>query len=96
MTRWTLSDVMAQSLAAPSPHADPEQVKFIQRLVDKLKYCKEVLVSIKTAGATGNAVPEESDAMGSALVAGGGANGHGHGPAMGTTMASRTSKMALR
>ena len=62
---------MAQSLAAPSPHADPEQVKFIQRLVDKLKYCKEVLVSIRTASATGNAVPEESEAMGSALLAGG-------------------------
>lgn len=36
---------MAQSLAAPSPRVDQdsEQVKFIQRLVDKVKYCKEVL-----------------------------------------------------
>jgi len=94
MTRWTLSDVMAQSLAAPSPRADPEQVKFIQRLVDKLKYCKEVLVSIRTASATGSAVPEESEAMGSALMAGGSGNGHAHGPA--TMTASRTTKMALR
>ena len=94
MTRWTLSDVMAQSLAAPSSRADPEHVKFIQRLVDKLKYCKEVLVSIRTASATGSAVPEESEAMGSALIAGGGGNGHAHGPASMT--ASRTTKMALR
>ena len=85
---------MAQSLAAPSSRADPEHVKFIQRLVDKLKYCKEVLVSIRTASATGSAVPEESEAMGSALIAGGGGNGHGHGPASMT--ASRTTKMALR
>ena len=87
---------MAQSLAAPSPRADPEQVKFIQRLVDKLKYCKEVLVSIRTASATGSAVPEESDAMGSALIAGGGGgnNGQAHGPA--TMTASRTTKTALR
>lgn len=85
---------MAQSLAPPSPRADPEQVKFIQRLVDKLKYCKEVLVSIRTASATGSAVPEESEAMGSALMAGGGGNGHAHGPA--TMTASRTTKMALR
>jgi cell cycle serine/threonine-protein kinase CDC5/MSD2 len=94
MTRWTLSDIMAQSLAAPSPRADPEQVKFIQRLVDKLRYCKEVLVSIRTASATGSAVPEESDAMGSALIAGGSGNGQAHGPA--TMTASRTTKMALR
>jgi hypothetical protein len=73
MTRWTL---MAQSLAPPSPRADPEQ--FVQRLVDKLKYCKEVLVSIRTASATGSAVPEESDAMGLAVIAGGGRGGHGH------------------
>ena len=63
---------MAQSLAAPSPRADPQQVKFIQRLVDRLKHCKEVLVSIRTASATESAVPEESDAMGLALIAGGG------------------------
>ena len=85
---------MAQSLAAPSPNADVEQVKFMQRLVDKLKYCKEVLVSIRTASATGSAVPEESDAMGSALVAGGNGNGHAQVPA--TMTASRTTKSALR
>lgn len=48
LTRHKLSDVMAQSLTTPS---DPEQAKFNQKLVDKLKYCKEVLVSIKEASA---------------------------------------------
>lgn len=39
---------MAQSLD-PSISPVPEQMKFNQKLVDKLKYCKEVLVSIKEA-----------------------------------------------
>ena len=88
---------MAQSLVTPSPpssNTDLEQIKLVQRLVDKLKYCKEVLVSIRTASATGSAVPEESEAMGTALMAGAGGNGHAHGPA--TMTASRTTKMALR
>ena len=88
MTRWTLSDLMAQSLAAPSAHADPEQVKFIQRLVDKLKYCKEVLVSIKTASATENTIPEESNAMGTD-------NGWAHAPATMATGTSTTSSSRL-
>jgi cell cycle serine/threonine-protein kinase CDC5/MSD2 len=50
LTRWRLSDVMATSLRAPS--ANPEQAKFDQRLVDKLKYCRDVLGSIKTASET--------------------------------------------
>ncbi|KAI0063902.1 Pkinase-domain-containing protein [Artomyces pyxidatus] len=49
MTRWTLSEVMAQSLQPPSD--DVDQAKFNQRLVDKLKYCKEVLLSIRNASA---------------------------------------------
>lgn len=40
---------MAQSLDART--SDPEQNKFNQKLVDKLKYCKEVLVSIREASA---------------------------------------------
>lgn len=40
---------MAQSLN-PRP-SDPEQIKFNQKLLDKLKYCKEVLVSIREASA---------------------------------------------
>ncbi|KAF8882459.1 kinase-like domain-containing protein [Infundibulicybe gibba] len=58
MTRWTLSDVMALSLQSPA-NMDQDQAKFNQRLVDKLKYCKEVLISIRTASANGVAVPEE-------------------------------------
>ncbi|KAH6908386.1 Pkinase-domain-containing protein [Coprinopsis sp. MPI-PUGE-AT-0042] len=52
LTRWTLQDVMAFSLNPPSDASEDEQ-KFNQKLVDKLKYCKEVLISIKTASAGG-------------------------------------------
>ncbi|KIK68787.1 hypothetical protein GYMLUDRAFT_154432 [Collybiopsis luxurians FD-317 M1] len=54
LTHWTLSDIMRTSLrAAASTTAtyDEETIKFNQRLVDKLKYCKEVLVSIRSASA---------------------------------------------
>ncbi|KXN83099.1 Cell cycle serine/threonine-protein kinase CDC5/MSD2 [Leucoagaricus sp. SymC.cos] len=51
LTRHKLSDIMAQSLNPTSNNNDPEQVRFNQKLVDKLKYCKEVLVSIKEASA---------------------------------------------
>ena len=40
---------MAQALNPPI--ADPDQAKFNQKLVDKLKYCKEVLASIRNASA---------------------------------------------
>ncbi|KAL4072449.1 kinase-like domain-containing protein [Scleroderma yunnanense] len=50
LTRYTLSEIMAQALQPPV--ADPEQAKFQQRLVDKLKYCKEVLTSIRNASAS--------------------------------------------
>lgn len=61
MTRWTLSEVMAQALQPPV--ADPDQARFNQKLVEKLKYCKEVLASIHNASA--NQTPEgdeETDA----------------------------------
>ncbi|KAF8877248.1 hypothetical protein CPB84DRAFT_1852738 [Gymnopilus junonius] len=64
MTRWTLRDVMAQSLLPPSSvqaGQDPEQAKFVAKLVDKLKYCKEVLISIKNAG--GQAGVEGAEGM---------------------------------
>lgn len=41
---------MAQALQPPP--VDPDQAKSQQRLVDKLKYCKEVLTSIRNASAT--------------------------------------------
>jgi hypothetical protein len=40
---------MARALLPPS--TDPEQAKFARRLLDKLKYCKEVLLSIRNASA---------------------------------------------
>ncbi|KAN0135902.1 Protein kinase-like domain containing protein [Lactarius tabidus] len=50
LTRWTLSQVMARALLPPS--SDPEQAKLAQRLLDKLKHCKEVLLSIRNASAS--------------------------------------------
>lgn len=41
---------MAQALKGPV--ADLEQAKFNQKLLDKLKYCKEVLTSIRNASAS--------------------------------------------
>ncbi|KAF8531148.1 Pkinase-domain-containing protein [Gautieria morchelliformis] len=49
LTRWPLSDLMARALMPP--HHDPSKAKFHQRLLDKLLYCKEVLTSIRNAGA---------------------------------------------
>jgi hypothetical protein len=40
---------MARALLPPS--TDLEQAKFARRLLDKLKYCKEVLLSIRNASA---------------------------------------------
>jgi len=49
LARYTLSEIMA--LALQPPVTDADQAKFNQRLVDKLKYCKEVLTSIRNASA---------------------------------------------
>ena len=84
MTRWTLSEVMAMSLKPASAllGIEPERVKFNQKLYDKLKYCREVLVSIRTASAAGLPIPEENDAT----------------PAVGSGMGigKRASKASLR
>jgi hypothetical protein len=56
MTQWTLTEVMAQALGLTPSAVEPEQTKFNQRLVDKLKYCKEVLVSIWSASVNGGGV----------------------------------------
>ncbi|KAI0367402.1 Pkinase-domain-containing protein [Pilatotrama ljubarskyi] len=61
LTRHTLAEVMAQSLR-PAP-ADPDLAKFQQRLVDKLKYCKEVLISIRNASATTGAGDEQQQGL---------------------------------
>ena len=58
LTRHSLAEVMAQSLRPPP--VDPEQAKFRQRLFDKLKFIKEVLVSIRNAStAASNADDDE-------------------------------------
>jgi cell cycle serine/threonine-protein kinase CDC5/MSD2 len=48
-------------LALSAPDRDAEKAKFQQRLADKLKYCKEVLGSIRSASAQGG---EEQDLPG--------------------------------
>lgn len=65
LMRYTLSEIMAQALQPPV--ADPEQAKFQQRLVDKLKYCKEVLTSIRNASANQPA-PGADEELGSHAV----------------------------
>ena len=72
MTRWTLTDLMAQALRLstyPDAAADmpPDELKFHQRLMDKLKYCKEVLASIKTASVNGGEIGEDGDEEGMRL-----------------------------
>ncbi|KAF5386544.1 hypothetical protein D9757_005886 [Collybiopsis confluens] len=76
LTRWTLSDIMLASLQMPAlPPTDANQVaiKLNQRLVDKLQYCKEVLVSIRSASTTssGAAVGSNMGPSSSALSSSG-------------------------
>ncbi|KAF8649339.1 hypothetical protein AX16_005874 [Volvariella volvacea WC 439] len=77
MTRWTLSQVMAFSLKPQSviDAMNPDEVKFLQKLTDKLKYCKEVLLSIKSASANTGTV----GGSGSASSAAGSAEDLNHG-----------------
>ncbi|KAG5730046.1 Cell cycle serine/threonine-protein kinase CDC5/MSD2 [Termitomyces sp. T112] len=60
LTRWRLTDVMALALR-PAGEIEPEALKFNQRLLDKLKFCKEVLVSIRKASAASIIPSEESE-----------------------------------
>ncbi|KAG6853353.1 hypothetical protein C0991_005027 [Blastosporella zonata] len=52
LTRWRLADVMALDLQPPE-NQGPDALKFNRRLVEKLKFCKEVLVNIQKASAAG-------------------------------------------
>ena len=58
VTRMSLSELMEQSLCPPE---DPVQAKFIQRLVEKVKYAREILLSInaKAGGETESKVDGE-------------------------------------
>ncbi|KAJ2911895.1 hypothetical protein MD484_g8520, partial [Candolleomyces efflorescens] len=98
MTRWKLRDIMRFSLDRPSD-ADQEQLKFNQRLVDKLKHCKEVLASIKnaSAGAEEEAMDVERPQQGRSEQ--GGQQGRGEQRAQQTTLGRSRhagSKMSLR
>ncbi|KAG6902159.1 hypothetical protein C0995_003633 [Termitomyces sp. Mi166 len=79
LTRWKLTDVMALALR-PAGEIEPEALKFNQRLLDKLKFCKEVLVSIRKASVGGGAASEESEAA----------------PAVAHTINPKASKASLR
>jgi cell cycle serine/threonine-protein kinase CDC5/MSD2 len=76
VTQWTLSEVMATSLSSSAfarssskAEPDPDNAKFQQRLLDKLKYCKEVLGGIMTATAEAAAVPRLAKAnVGQAIL----------------------------
>jgi hypothetical protein len=52
MTRWSLRQVMKAALSG-FPDMEKKEAKFNTKLVDKLKYCKEVLTSIKMASGKG-------------------------------------------
>lgn len=65
LTRWRLSDVLATALQPPS--ADPDEAKFNSRLVDKLKYCKDVLLSIRNASSDPQAAPPAAKTTKTAL-----------------------------
>ncbi|KAE9410055.1 kinase-like protein [Gymnopus androsaceus JB14] len=57
LTRWTLSEIMRTALrmgASTTVEFDQDAIKFNQKLVDKLNYCKEVLVSIRSANSSGD------------------------------------------
>jgi cell cycle serine/threonine-protein kinase CDC5/MSD2 len=77
--RWTLSQVMARPLLPPS--SDPEQAKLAQRLLDKLKYCKEVHLSIRNVSASAGP---------------GGSVGSGSGSENGGGVSAKPSKASLR
>ncbi|KII87666.1 hypothetical protein PLICRDRAFT_162447 [Plicaturopsis crispa FD-325 SS-3] len=78
MTRWTLTEIIAHSMRPPV--ADPDQAKLHQRLIDKLKYCKEVLLSIRSASGG-----DEAGALADAPA-----------PGQIPTMSTRPSKVSLR
>ncbi|KAJ2915776.1 hypothetical protein MD484_g4652, partial [Candolleomyces efflorescens] len=80
MTRWKLRDIMRFALDPPSD-ADQEQLKFNQRLVDKLKYCKEVLASIKNASAGAEEEGMQMDVVEKQQQQQGGQQGRGEGRA---------------
>lgn len=77
-------------LALRPPVSDPKQAKFNQRLFDKIKYCKEVLVSIKNASSSSGSGEDQQ-------VQGQGEDPEGFGmPGGPPPMSTRSSKQSLR
>ncbi|THV04761.1 Pkinase-domain-containing protein [Dendrothele bispora CBS 962.96] len=101
LTRWTLAEIMKLSLEiARGDHAEdgpapltPEETSFNQKLVDKLRYCKEVLLSIDKlsheSGATAG-----STATVTATASGG--SGSGHGLTASTSSAAGLGRQQIR
>ncbi|KAI8974782.1 Pkinase-domain-containing protein [Trametes punicea] len=58
LTRYTLAEVMARALRPPP--VNPEQAKFQHRLLEKLNYLKEILISIRNASANASNVGDEA------------------------------------
>ncbi|KAJ6599261.1 kinase-like domain-containing protein [Mycena vulgaris] len=85
MTKWTLRQIVKLALNGQAG-MDKEEAKLIQKLMEKLKYCKEVLTSIQAASG------KEKD--------GGFDGGEGHGlapdPHFQTELLRRGSKASLR
>jgi cell cycle serine/threonine-protein kinase CDC5/MSD2 len=72
LTRWTLSEVIANAIASSFGDGVPmtlseEEAKLQQKLLDKLKYCKEVLGGIRNASAEAAATSDAGDAATFAL-----------------------------
>ncbi|KAF5375726.1 hypothetical protein D9615_009350 [Tricholomella constricta] len=87
MTRWTLTDIMALAIH-PNPDAEPGALKFNARLIDKLRFCRDVLVSIRTASTS--AAPEENAIIGAGMPSAPGA------ATTGRAVNPKSSKVSLR
>ena len=59
MTTCTLSQLMHAALRPNQK--DPAQAKFVSRLIEKLRYCKEVLISIVRNANAPQQPPSEPD-----------------------------------
>ena len=92
LTRFSLAEIIAASLRPPVP--DPDQAKLNQRLLEKAKYCKDVLVTIVNAAQAQNS-PRPSVAE---TAAAGTEAPRSAVPSSASLQAltSRTSKMSLR
>ena len=92
LTRFTLSEIIAASLRPPV--SDPDKAKLNQKLLEKAKYCKDVLVTIVNAAQAQNSprpsvaetAAAETEAPRSAVPS----------SASLQALTSRTSKMSLR